>query len=82
MNLKVWLVPWPSFQQELNARATGEISVRNALNELDAWEIDAKFQLAEHKDSKDQSVSIVQDFKPVLNKVLNNLSDIRKAACM
>lgn len=49
--------------------AIGLITVRQALNELDTWEIESRFQLTEHKDSQEQSISIIQDFKSVLNKV-------------
>lgn len=56
--------------KELNTRASGEIIVRQALNELDGWEIESRFQLSENKDSQNKTIFIIQDFKSVLNKVL------------
>ena len=55
-------------------RATGEVTVRQALNELDAWEVEAKFDLAEHLDSQKKTVYVIQDFKNLLNKVGDNQS--------
>ena len=51
-------------------RAIGEITVRQALNELDAWEVEAKFDLAEHLDAQKRTVYVIQDFKTLLNKVI------------
>jgi hypothetical protein len=43
--------------------------VRQALNELDAWEIEASFTLSENFDSQKNPVVVIEDFKSVLNKV-------------
>lgn len=53
----------------MNAKATGEITVRQALNELDVWEIEAKFTILENIDSQGQPIFIIDDFKNILNKV-------------
>ncbi|KAF4526157.1 hypothetical protein B566_EDAN008193 [Ephemera danica] len=58
--------------QELNARAASEIVIRQALNELDVWEVEAKFSLFEHIDSQGKHLFLVQDFKDLLNKVGDN----------
>ncbi|CAG2068393.1 unnamed protein product [Timema podura] len=55
--------------QELNGRAVSEIAIRQALRELDIWEVEAKFSLTEHKDSRGESVMLIKDFKDILNKV-------------
>jgi len=43
--------------------------IRQALGELDIWEVEAKFVLVEHKDSQGLTVMLIKDFKDVLNKV-------------
>jgi len=53
----------------LNARASSEIVIRQALGELDIWEVEAKFVLTEHKDSQGLFVMLIKDFKDILNKV-------------
>jgi len=55
--------------QDLNARASSEIVIRQALGELDIWEVEAKFVLTEHKDSQGLTVMLIKDFKDILNKV-------------
>ena len=51
--------------QELNSRATSEIAVRQALSELDAWEVTARFTLSEHQPSAGGNFSVVKDFAEV-----------------
>ena len=55
--------------QELNNRAAGEVVIRQALSELDVWEIDAKFTFIEHQASTGEHVPLIKDWKDVLNKV-------------
>nr|CAD7453925.1 unnamed protein product [Timema tahoe] len=69
--------------KELNGRAVSEIAIRQALRELDIWEVEAKFSLTEHKDSREQSVMLIKDFKDILNKVGDNqclLQSIKNSA--
>nr|CAD7594425.1 unnamed protein product [Timema genevievae] len=69
--------------QELNGRAVSEIAIRQALRELDIWEVEAKFSLTEHKDSRGESVMLIKDFKDILNKVGDNqclLQSIKNSA--
>jgi dynein heavy chain 2 len=61
------------FKQDLNARAASEIVIRQALSELDVWEIEAKFTMFEHVDSQRKHLLLVQDYKDILNKVSNSL---------
>ncbi len=36
--------------QELNSKAAGEIVVKEALDELDVWEVEAKFSFLDHQE--------------------------------
>ena len=49
LNVKQRLVDHAEELQELNNRAAGEVVIRQALGELDVWEIDAKFSFVEHQ---------------------------------
>ena len=52
--------------------AAGEVVIRQALGELDVWEIDAKFSFIEHQASTGEQVPLIKDWKDVLNKVGDN----------
>lgn len=56
----------------MNARAASEISIRQALGELDAWEVQARFSLTNHTDSKSRDLMLIKDFSDVLNKIGDN----------
>ncbi len=55
--------------KELNNRAVGEVAIRQALNELDIWEVEAKFTFLEHQASTGEKVPLIKDWKDVLSKV-------------
>ena len=55
--------------QELNNRAGGEVVIRQALNELDVWEVEAKFSFVDHQTSVGETVPLIKDWKDTLNKV-------------
>ena len=55
--------------KDLNARAAGEVVIRQALSELDTWEVDAKFTLLPHTDSKGNQVMLIKEWKDIINKV-------------
>ncbi|XP_076054654.1 dynein cytoplasmic heavy chain beethoven [Oratosquilla oratoria] len=55
--------------KELNSRASGEVVIRQALAELDMWEVDARFSLKPHESSNGQEVMLIKDWKDVINKV-------------
>ena len=57
--------------QELNNRAAGEVVIRQALNELDVWEVEAKFNFVDHQTSAGETVNLIKDWKDVLGKVSN-----------
>lgn len=54
------------------ARAQGEISIRQALSELDTWGATERFSLTDFKDSKNSMCKIIKDWKELLNKVGDN----------
>ena len=58
--------------QELNNRASGEVVIREALSELDVWEVEAKFSFAEHQATNGDKIPLIKDWKDVLNKVGDN----------
>lgn len=55
--------------QNLNSRANNEISVRQALAELDSWENDSRFTLIEHHCINKTSISLIKDYADVQSKV-------------
>ncbi|XP_018579489.1 cytoplasmic dynein 2 heavy chain 1 [Anoplophora glabripennis] len=60
--------------QTISKKAASEIVVRQALAELDQWDVQARFVLNPHKDSRDKDILLVKDFKEVLNKIGDNQS--------
>ena len=62
--------------KELNNRAAGEVVIREALKELDIWEVEAKFSFIEHQASSGEMVPLIKDWKDVLNKVCKFETDI------
>lgn len=53
----------------LNKRAASEVVVRQALSELDQWEVEARFALTTHIDSSEKPISVVKNYKEILGKV-------------
>ena len=72
LNVKHKLADHAEELQELNNRAAGEVVIRQALGELDVWEIDAKFTFIDHQASTGEQVPLIKDWKDVLNKVGDN----------
>eukprot|EP00051_Salpingoeca_urceolata_P021875 m.349048 g.349048 ORF g.349048 m.349048 type:complete len:4259 (-) comp19881_c0_seq4:199-12975(-) len=60
--------------RELFSRAQGEISIREALQELDMWGAGAVFSLTEYKDCKSRTVWLIKDWKELITKVGDNQS--------
>jgi len=58
--------------QELNSRAQGEVSIREALRELELWGAGAVFSLTSYVDSHNKELSIVKDWKDLVNQVQKN----------
>ena len=57
----------------LNERATGEIVIRDTLQQLDVWSSSAVYSWKEHFDSRGQKIDIIQGWKDILTQ----LSDFR-----
>ena len=58
--------------KELYSRAQGEVSIREALRELEMWGAGATFSLTSYKDSADRELSIIKDWKEIVNEVGDN----------
>ena len=55
--------------KELYSRAQGEVSIREALRELDLWGAGANFSLTGYTDSATKELSIIKDWKELVNQV-------------
>ena len=55
--------------KELYSRAQGEVSIREALRELDLWGAGANFSLTGYTDSAAKELSIIKDWKELVNQV-------------
>ncbi|XP_042221258.1 cytoplasmic dynein 2 heavy chain 1-like isoform X2 [Homarus americanus] len=55
--------------KEMNSKAAGEIVIRQALGELDVWEVDARFNLVPHIDSAGNQIMLIKEWKDIINKV-------------
>ncbi|KAJ3146349.1 Cytoplasmic dynein 2 heavy chain 1 [Geranomyces michiganensis] len=60
--------------KELNSRAQGEISIREAIQELDMWGAGATFALTDYQDVKGNNVQLIKDWKDLLTQVGDNQS--------
>lgn len=55
--------------KEMNAKAAGEVVIRQALGELDVWEVDARLTLIPHLDSRNNEIMLIKEWKDIINKV-------------
>jgi len=55
--------------KELNSRAQGEVSIREALRELEVWGVGATFQFTDFQDSHGNLVKLIKEWKDLLNEV-------------
>lgn len=58
--------------QGICKRAASEVVVRQALAELDQWEVQTRFTLTQHVDCKHNTIMLIKDFKDILNKIGDN----------
>ena len=58
--------------KELNLRAQGEISIRDALRELELWGGGTCFNLLEHEDTNRVKIMLIKDYKELVNQVGDN----------
>lgn len=55
--------------QDLNSRAQAEVTIREALRELDLWGAAATFTLTEYTDSSSRTLTLIKDWKDIVNQV-------------
>ncbi|XP_018422828.1 PREDICTED: cytoplasmic dynein 2 heavy chain 1 [Nanorana parkeri] len=58
--------------KDLNSRAQGEITIREALRELDIWGAGAVFTLTDYEDSHKRMIKLIKDWKDIVNQVGDN----------
>uniref|UniRef100_T1IHY1 Cytoplasmic dynein 2 heavy chain 1 n=1 Tax=Strigamia maritima TaxID=126957 RepID=T1IHY1_STRMM len=58
--------------KDLNGRAQGQVTIRQALQELDTWGAISTFSLTASQDSKGTSIKLIKDWKDLLNKIGDN----------
>ena len=54
---------------ELLSRAQGEVSIREALRELELWGVGASFSLTAYRDSAGRELKLIKDWKDLVNQV-------------
>lgn len=55
--------------QVICKKAAGEVIVRQALAEINQWEVQSHFTMIDHLDFKKRNIALIKDFKEILNKV-------------
>ncbi|MXQ96699.1 hypothetical protein E5288_WYG013272 [Bos mutus] len=58
--------------KDLNSRAQGEVTIREALRELDLWGVGAVFTLVDYEDSQSRTIKLIKDWKDIVNQVGDN----------
>ena len=58
--------------KELYSRAQGEVSIREALKELEVWGASTTFSLTSYHDSANKELKIIKDWKDLMNSVGDN----------
>ena len=60
--------------KDLGARAQGEVSLREAIQELRAWCDQTEFALTEYVGANNRTVPLIKDWKELMNQVSDNQS--------
>ncbi|XP_038236236.1 cytoplasmic dynein 2 heavy chain 1 isoform X1 [Dermochelys coriacea] len=55
--------------KDLNSRAQGEVTIREALRELELWGVGAVFTLTDYEDSQSRTIKLIKDWKDIVNQV-------------
>uniref|UniRef100_A0AAV2J329 Cytoplasmic dynein 2 heavy chain 1 n=1 Tax=Knipowitschia caucasica TaxID=637954 RepID=A0AAV2J329_KNICA len=55
--------------KDLNSRAQAEVTIREALRDLDVWGVSSTFTLTEYTDTNGRSLSLIKDWKDIVNQV-------------
>ncbi|KAM9852784.1 cytoplasmic dynein 2 heavy chain 1 isoform 4-T4 [Aulostomus maculatus] len=58
--------------KDLNSRAQAEVTIREALRELDLWGAAATFNLTEYAGSSGRTLALIKDWKDIVNQVGDN----------
>ncbi|EMP37963.1 Cytoplasmic dynein 2 heavy chain 1 [Chelonia mydas] len=58
--------------KDLNSRAQGEVTIREALRELELWGVGAVFTLTDYEDSQSRTIKLIKDWKDIVNQVGDN----------
>ncbi|KAM9317805.1 cytoplasmic dynein 2 heavy chain 1 [Pholidichthys leucotaenia] len=58
--------------KDLNSRAQAEVTIREALRELDLWGAATIFTLTEYTDSNGRPFTLIKDWKDIVNQVGDN----------
>ncbi|KAI1893942.1 hypothetical protein AGOR_G00128840 [Albula goreensis] len=58
--------------KDLNSRAQAEVTIREALRELDLWGVGAGFTLTDYVDSQSRTLKLIKDWKDMVNQVGDN----------
>ncbi|KAK3801155.1 hypothetical protein RRG08_006872 [Elysia crispata] len=58
--------------KELNQRAQGEVTIREAIRELELWGAGAVFSLTDYEDSNKNKMNLIKDWKDLVNQVGDN----------
>ncbi|XP_037123246.1 cytoplasmic dynein 2 heavy chain 1 isoform X1 [Syngnathus acus] len=58
--------------KDLNSRAQAEVTIREALRELDLWGAAATFNLTEYTGSSGHTLNIIKDWKDIVSQVGDN----------
>lgn len=53
----------------MNCRAQGEVTIREALRELELWGVGAVFTLTDYEDSQGKTIRLIKDWKDIVNQV-------------
>ena len=54
----------------MNQRAQGEVTIREAIRELDLWGAGAIFSMTEYEDSNKNSMMLIKDWKDLVSQVI------------
>ncbi len=55
--------------KDLFSRAQGEVSIREALKELELWGAATEFTLSEFEDSQGTKLTVIREWKEIINQV-------------
>ncbi|KAI6655602.1 cytoplasmic dynein 2 heavy chain 1-like [Oopsacas minuta] len=58
---------------DLNVKALGEVSIRNAINEVELWSVSVSFSLSPYLRATNEDITILTDLKETVNEVSENL---------